>query len=47
MKKKVVEKKVVNESKKTAEIPYAANSGRVMNDTGIVGDGALVKSSEE
>ena len=42
-KKKEVEKKV---SKKEVEIPYAANTGEVMNDTGIVGDGCLVKPTE-
>lgn len=38
MKKKVV-KKVVE------KIPYAANEGKVINKSGIVGDGALVKKA--
>ena len=43
MKKKVEKKK---KTEKAEEIPYAANSGKVMNDTGIVGDGCLVKKAE-
>ena len=39
LKKKVVKK----EKEVEVEIPYAANSGKVMNETGIVGDGCLVK----
>ena len=43
MKKKIEKKKQVE---KEVKISYAANSGEVMNDTGIVGDGCLVKKSE-
>ena len=42
-KKKIVKKEVEKVKK---EIPYKAHVGRVMNETGIVGDGALVKKAE-
>lgn len=52
-KKKVGKKKVTTADgtvgmKRGVEekIPYAANAGRVMNKSGIVGDGALVKPEE-
>ena len=42
----MVKKKEVKKVEKEVEIPYATNSGKVMNETGIVGDGALVKPAE-
>ena len=41
-----LKKKKVVEVVEKKEIPYAANSGKIMNETGIVGDGALVKKGE-
>ena len=42
MAKKVVEKKVVKTEKKDEVLKV--HVGKVMNDTGIVGDGTLVKA---
>ena len=45
-KKKLIDKikgKIVEQEN---EIPYAANSGEVMDETGIIGDGCLVKPTE-
>jgi len=40
------DEEVKKEPAKEVKIPYAANVGRVMNDTGIVGDGCLIKKAE-
>lgn len=46
-KKEVKEKVWKGKKTKEAEkIPYAVNPGRVMSETGIIGDGALVKKAE-
>ena len=46
-KKKVEEKKVPKvDPKATDKELGGAVSGRIMNDTGIVGDGALVKEAD-
>ena len=42
MKKKVVKEVVEKEEK----APLKVNEGKVMNDSGIMGDGALVKKAE-
>lgn len=42
----MAKKKKVEKVEKEKKIPYAVNVGRVMNDTGIVGDGAKVQKAE-
>ena len=40
-------KKADKKETKVEKVPYAANSGRGMNKTGIVGDGCLVKKRKD